>query len=522
MKIVGITIFCLLATAFTPVTHPVNRMDEEEITITLDEAIQIALVNNYMLRKGALNLEMADQQIREAWGSVYPQVSASGSYTRNVVSPNPFAGSDAGSLFDLFGSLEWLSFNEHARTDADAGTEPITFEEFMDQQQQGMDDAGVSPSGGDNPFAVDNQFNAGVTVTQTLYNGSAFAAIKGARQLQEINQDQFQFEQQQVVNQIKSAFYGALLAEEQARVMRSSVDRLERTLEETQASVEAGFLSRYDSMSAEVELVNLETELIAAENRAEIAVRNLGLMLGIPVQTTVHLRGELDIEEKLDPETVSLEEAYHLAMQRRPDLNQAEGYLNLLEVNRNITRSGYLPTLNAVANAGWVGQVPDNRQVVSQGEGDPFSYNTRERGFFDNSYWDPTVSVGLQFQWNLFDGFQRSSRMQQNKIEIKQAEIDHEMLEESVWLEVEQAIRDLETAYQRIMSQQRNIERAETNYENALRRLNEGAGTPLEERQASSLLDQSRLSYLSAVHDYLAAKSRFDRVTGKPVAETNP
>ncbi|MEX0889976.1 MAG: TolC family protein, partial [Balneolaceae bacterium] len=142
--------------------------------------------------------------------------------------------------------------------------------------------------------------------------------------------------------------------------------------------------------------------------------------------------------------------------------------------------------------------------------------------FFDNSYWDPTVSVGLQFQWNLFDGFQRSSRMQQNKIEIRQAEIDHEMLEESVWLEVEQAIRDLETAYQRIMSQQRNIERAETNYENALRRLNEGAGIPLEERQASSLLDQSRLSYLSAVHDYLAAKSRFDRVTGKPVAETNP
>lgn len=488
-----------------------------ELSITLDEAIQIALVNNYMIRKGHLNIEMADQQIREAWSSVYPQISASGSYTRNIVSPNPFAGSDAGGLFELFGALEWLSYNETARTDDDPGTDPITFEEFMNRQQQGMEEAGIDPTMDDNPFAIDNQFNFGVSLTQPLYNGSAFSAIRGARHLRDINQQEFQREQQEVVQQIKGAFYGALLAKEQTTVLKNSVERLERTVDETRASVEAGVLSSYDQMSAEVELVNMETDLIETENRSEMAVKNLALFLGIPVEIDLQLEGELEFTEELDPEMASSDDAYNLALTRRPDLEQAGSFLDLLDVNQRMTRAEYFPVVNAVANAGYVGQVPDSRQITEQRTDNAFEYDARQLGFFDRSYWDPAISVGIQIQWNIFDGFSRSSRVQQNKIDRRQAEIDQEMLKNSVRLEVEQVIADLETAYRRIMSQQRNIEQAETNYEHARRRLSEGVGTSLEERQASSLLDQSRLNYLSAVYDYLTAVSRFEKVTGKPV-----
>jgi hypothetical protein len=51
--------------------------------------------------------------------------------------------------------------------------------------------------------------------------------------------------------------------------------------------------------------------------------------------------------------------------------------------------------------------------------------------------------------------------------------------------------------------------------------LQEGVGTPLEERQASSLLDESRLNYLSAVFDYKTAISRYEKATGKPVIDNN-
>ncbi len=519
--------FCFLLLSFALFSiQPANSQSvveeaatSDEITITLDEAIQIALINNYMIRQGILDVENAEAQIREAWGSVYPQVATSGSYTRNIKTPNPFAGSDAGGLFETLGALEWLAFNEQARTDGDPDTEPIPLDEFFERQQQGYRDAGLTPPGMDdtNPFAVENQFEFGLSVTQTIYNGAAFAAIRGARQVRELNEEQAELDRQVVVDEIKSSFYSALLAREQREVIRASVDRLRETVEETKKSVQAGVLSKYDRISAEVELVNLETNLIEVENQADLAVKNLALQLGIPTQTKVNLRGALVYDDSMLPEFLDADIAYERALQQRPDLRQSEGMIDLLNVEGDIARSSYLPTVNAFANAAYIGQVPSNRVRVFPVEGEEFTYDSESRRFFDDSYWNPAVAVGLSFSWNIFTGFQTRMRVEQNKIAVRQAEINQEFQKNAIYLEIEQAVRNLETALKRIESQERNIEQAELNYEFALKRLTEGAGTPLQERQASSLLDQSRVNYLSAVYDYLIALSRYEKALGNPI-----
>jgi len=496
-----------------------EAVTQQEITITIDEAIQIALINNYMIRRGLLDVENAEAQIREAWGTVYPQVASSGSYTRNIKTPNPFAGSDAGGLFETLGAIEWLAYNEAARTDGDPNTQPIPIDEFFERQEQGYRDAGLTPPGMDdtNPFAVENQFNFGLSVSQTIYNGAAFAAIRGARQVRELNEDQSELDRQIVVDEIKSSFYSALLAKEQRDVLRASVDRLSETVEETRKSVQAGVLSKYDRISAEVELVNLETNLIEVENQAELAVKNLALQLGIPTQTKVNLRGSLTFDETTLPDHLNADLAYEMALQQRPDLSQAEGMIELLNIQGDITRSSFLPTVNAFANAAYIGQVPSNRRVVRPVEGEDFTFTSESREFFDSSYWNPAVAVGLQFNWSIFTGFQNRMRVEQNKIAVRQAEIDREYQKNAIYLEIEQAVRNLETALKRIHSQERNIEQAELNYEFALKRLTEGAGTPLQERQASSLLDQSRINYLSAVYDYLVALSQYEKAIGNPI-----
>jgi len=492
---------------------------EEQITITVDEAIQIALVNNHMLRRGLLDIEFADSQIREAWGSVYPQINTSGEYTRNIITPNPFAGSDAGGLFETFGAIEWLAFNEGARTDGDPTTQPIPFDEFLERQREGFREAGLPPPGTDdtNPFAVENQFNFGISVSQTIYNGAAFAAIRGARQLRELNEDGFERERQEVADAIRGAFYGALLAAEQTEVLRSSVERLRITAQDAARSVEAGVASKFNRVSAEVELVNLETELIEAVNRAEMALKNLALQLGISPRTSITLRGSLEIDQ-LDPEEyLDAESAHEIALQQRPDLRQTRGLRELQEVEKSIAQSQYFPTVNAFANAAYIGSVPSNRTAISPIEGEDFTFSSIERGFFDNSYWEPAVAVGLRLNWSIFDGFQRRARVQQNNISIRQTEIDMEFQKNAIYLEITETINNLETAMERIRSQERNLEQAELNYEFSVTRLREGAGTALEERQASSLLDQSQLNYLAAVYDYLIAQSRYRMALGQPI-----
>jgi len=491
----------------------------EEITITIDEAIQIALVNNYMIRKGILNVENAEAQIREAWGSVYPQINASGSYTRNLQTPNPFAGSDAGGIFQSLGAVDWLAFNESARTDGDPSTNPIPIDEYFDRQEEGYRNAGIPIPGmdGSNPFAVENQFQFGLSLNQTLYSGAAFAAIRGAQQIRDLNEDQSELERQTVVSQIKQSFYTALLAQEQLDLLKSSVERLSLTVEETKKSVEAGVLSRYDRISAEVELINLETSLIEVENQAELAIKNLALQLGIPTKTVVNLRGSLQYSDALLPETYDMDVAYEVAIQQRPDLSQLKGLISLTEVEGEIARSAYLPTVSAFANAAYIGQVPSNRLNIMRVEGEDFAFTSESRNFFDSSYWNPAVAVGLRFNWSIFNGFQTKMRVEQNKIAVRQAEIDLEFQKNAIYLQIEQSVRNLETALRRIHSQERNIEQAELNYEYSRRRLAEGIGTPLQERQASSLLDQSSVNYLTAVYDYLIALSEYEKAIGKPI-----
>ncbi|MEM1268648.1 MAG: TolC family protein [Bacteroidota bacterium] len=491
------------------------------VSLSLGDAVAIALDQNYALRNAELDVRVAGTQIREAYSSAYPSLDASSSYTRNVVQANPFAGSDAGGLFGALGAIDWLAFNEGARTDNDPGTDPITLGEFRDRQAQGREEAGIVLEESANPFGVDNQFLSSLTLSQTLYDGSLFAAIKGARTLRSISEEGLARQAQLVITDVRQAFYNALLAQEQARVLASSVERTSVTVGEAARRVAQGTRPKFERLNAEVELANLETQLVSAENAAGLAVDNLKLLIGLPIQQTVTLRGSLDNLYDDQPliQTVSIDDAVSRAFAQRADLRQAREQIDLQRVQRQITAGNRLPSLSAFANLSYAGNVPDNRTTTSSDPSEPFTFSQNTRGFFDDSYWDPSLAVGLRLQWNVFDGFRTKAQLQRNQIEIDRAELQLEQLTQSVALEVEAAMRNVVAAQERIRSQQRTLDNAELNYTFARTRLREGVSNPFEERQASDLLDQSRLGYIQALFDYLNATAQFDAAVGLTVED---
>ncbi|MFO8029331.1 MAG: TolC family protein [Cyclonatronaceae bacterium] len=518
-KWILVTLSLFLVVAAGPVAvHGQNRMDADTLKLTLDDAVQMALENNFGLREVILDRETASQQVREAWGRVYPQVNATGNFSRNIVTANPFAGSGAEELFADFGAIGWLRYNEEARLE---GREQLTFEEYNERQMQGYEEAGITPpSMQDDPFSVDNQFALSLSVTQTLFNGSAFAAIQGSEQFQKLSEDALHRERQVVIDEVRRAYFSALLASQQVGVIRSSVERLRKTAEDVSRTVEQGLASRYERLSAEVELVNLETELIEAENQAELAKKNISLVLNLDPVRPIELAGDLTMAAMQPVGDLSLDEAVSLAREFRPDLQQAEGMIEINRINERIQRSSYRPVVNAFANLDYIGRVPDNRTVIGRDPAEPdnpFRFTSEDRGFFHNSYWNPNISVGINVSWSIFSGFQNRARMEQSRIETRKSELRYEYLNHAIRVEVDQAMRNLRTAERRVQSQQRNIEQAQVNYEFARTRLLEGVGANLEERQASMLLDQSRLAYLAAVHDYLLAVSRFELVLGTSI-----
>lgn len=489
---------------------------EAPVVLTLSEALQVALARNYTVRSARLDVANAAAQVKEGWGQLMPQADLSSGYTRNLKTSNPFAGSEAGGFFSTLGFIDWLAYNEQARTDGDPGTNPIPLESFLERQQAGLEAAGGSFGGSDNPFGVPNQFRTSLTVSQPLFDARAFYGARGAdRYLVPFFERALDRQEQLLVDDVQRSFYAALLAQEQAQVVAQSVDRTRETLDETARRVAQGVAPKYQRLSTEVALANLETQLVQTQNAAVTAADNLKLVLGLPVEQPVRLRGDLDV----DPDgfmTVAEEAALATALAQRPDLERADLNVALQKVQLAATRAEYFPRVNATATASYLGSVPDDRTSFIADPSDPFSYQERTTDFFDTSYWDWDVNVGVSLTWNLFNGFQTRQRAQQNKIAVEQASIEQERLQQAVQLEVEAALRDLRAARQRIVAQRQNLATAELNYEFAEARLREGVATPLEERDASEQLDQSRLNYLQAMHDYLVARSALATALGTP------
>ncbi|MDX1429857.1 MAG: TolC family protein, partial [Rhodothermales bacterium] len=462
-----------------------------------------------------LDIEEASSLVKEGWGQVFPQVSLNSGYTRNIKTANPFAGSDAGGFFQSLGFIDWLAFNERARTDSDPGTNPISVEEFFIRQSQGLQEAGIRPADSDNPFGIPNQFRAGVSVTQKVFDIRTFWGVAGAQKyLRAAREAGANREEQLTIDQVRRQYYQALLAGASKRVVAQSVDRTRATANEAALRVARGVAPKFQRLSAEVELANLETQLISASSDADAALDQLKFTLGIPVSQPIVLTTNLEPEDDAVLHTVGFDQALESALRNRPDVIQSNLSLELEDIQWKVARAEYFPTLDAIADFGYIGNVPDDRTITVTNPSDPFSFSSATRDFFSDSYWDFTASVGLSLSWTVFDGFQRKQRVQQRVISTQRAELQREQLINAVRLEVEQAMRDVRTARLRIASQEKNVERAELNYEYASARLREGVASPLDEREASELLDQSRLGYLQAVFDYNSALSRLELATG--------
>lgn len=498
-----------------PAEAPSIDAGDAPVPLRLIDAVEIALVRSYRLRQAKLDLEEAKKETKASYSSVWPRLDASAGYTRNIVVPNPFAGSGAGDVFGGLGAIGWLEHNERARTDPASGRSVVSFDEYSSMNEAGLLAAGYDPdSASSNPFFVPNNFNLGLSLSQLLYDGAAFSGIEAAEKYVDTVDAAVKVESLQVVSDTARAFYGALLAREQTKILTKSVERTRATVEETKQRVARGVQPKFAQLSAEVELANLETQLLRAENQAEAAIDGLKATLGLPPARQVELRGDLTLTEEAAP-LPGLEVALEQAMANRPDVQQARLGVQLLELQEDVTFAQFMPVLKAVANLGLQGSVPDNRTNYV-GTGQPFTYQEQNNAFFSSNYWFGSFNVGLSMTWNIFNGFKTAATLEQNEVATNRARLQLQQLEDNVRIQVEQARRDLSTAQEQIATQARNIERAELNYRHAELRVKEGVSTQLELREASTQLDQSQFAHRQAVHDYLVARTSYDVALGTP------
>jgi outer membrane protein TolC len=446
-------------------------------TLSIEQAIEIAIANNNDIKRAWFSVEDADEQVRIAWSEVLPEVTTSATYTRNVQLPVTFFPAE------FFGGQQ-------------GDLVPVT-------------------------FGTDNDWTGGVSVSQNLFRGEAIIGISSSTLFKAAQQENLRATTQQVVTETRKAYHRVLIAEEQQRLQLASINRLEENLEDNRGRLRAGLVEEYDVLRLEVQLANQRPELRETELAIDQAYRNLKIVTGIPLELNITISGELgsfDIhsEQATDSSNESLKKIdrmNQLSLTKERDIidlmSELRGDLRILQKqdelkDREITaiKSRFLPTISTTYNLRWTAAQEDPIE--------PFKDAVRFQ------------TIGLNVSLPIFQGFKRSAEVNRAKIEKKDINQQQMFTKRVALNEYETSVENLNRLFDTADARKQAISQANRGYEIALKRFENGMGSQLEVTEAELQVREAELNYARLVFDYLNAKADYDQVIGLvPMVSTN-
>ena len=250
------------------------RAAEQPATLTLEQAVNLALQNNYAIRQARAQYEEVTGEVMTVSAAALPSLTLDAGYTQV----------DEGLL----------------RT----------------------------PEGGQ--VGEPENWSTGITASQVIYAGGGIrAAIRASKSGQQAAIAAFEASVQDALFQVYSQFYTVLLAREQVIVQEQSVNLLEEELANARSRVRAGSGSPFEQLRAEVALANGQPPLIRARNAYRLAAVELLRIIGLPAGewTGDSVVGELSFSGG----EFDLGSLMSSALENRPEIRELEFQLDAAE-----------------------------------------------------------------------------------------------------------------------------------------------------------------------------------------------
>ena len=358
-------------------------------------------------------------------------------------------------------------------------------------------DSGLSETFGGLFNPNTENWNIALNVRQALFKGGGVSA---ALKAQDLVEEAVLYDLKATINlavlDVTTKFYHVLLARENIGVQEQNIELLESQLLDAKNRFEAGAVSRFEVLRAEVERANARPDLIRARNGFRIAIEELRQAMGImgspeDVNEVPKFIGDLDFL----PIDLGLVQALDMAKKNRPELQQLKLIVEAREQGIIIERAARLPDVELV------GSYQYNKSIVSN------SFNDALKGW----------SIGIQSSWAIFDGKSAEGRILQAKSLLEQARLDLGQTTLGIDVEVRRALHDLQEADELARASEKVIDQAEESLRLANELYSAGRGTQLDVLQSQVALTESRLNQLQAYHSYKIAEATLSKALGNAI-----
>jgi outer membrane protein len=401
---------------------------------TLKECVDYALKNNITIKQNQLNVQLAEKDVELAKGNFLPDLNGSSSSSFNFGSS--IAQNGARISADNFRS----GFNLNSNT--------------------------------------------------TIFNGFRnLNTYKQANLGVESSKLDLEVIQNDISLQVVNTYLNVLFAKENLAASEVQAEISKKQIDRAQAQFDAGAIPKGDLLNVQSTAVSDAQNVIAQQNNLDLALLSLSQLLQVSSADFDVVKIEVD-----SPSAALLYDSadvvYNKALTNRPEIERAQLGIENSDLNIEISKGAYLPTLSFGASAG-------------------SSYQNFFNEIFSNDYFFKQIkdnmgySLGLSLNVPLFNRFQTKNRVAKSIINREQSEIALENEKLRLQQTIEQAFLDSKAAAKTFEAAQISLDAQKEAFKNAQASYDYGAMTQFDFDQVRNRLVNAEATLIRAKYDYV-------------------
>lgn len=464
----------LIFVFFTLVIYNLPAVAQKDTAIhshyfSLQQCVDYGIKHNQQVKQSILDYKIQEQENRNITAAALPQINGTigSTYFPNVTVqsfPN-FIGAA------VYGVLE-------AEGVKDANGDPIVAPK----------DFGYINAAFGTKWAA----NAGVSLTQLLFDGQVFVGLKARQTTLDFKNKAIDVTEENIKVNIYKVYYQLVVSKTQLEQFDANISRLQKLLHDTKALYENGFAEKLDIDKVTVQLTNLQTEKASALNQINNGYLGLKVLIGMPIQDT------LVLTDKITEDEIKLG-LLNDGIYQYGDRNDFQYLMLARKLNQyNIDRYKLtkLPTLALTGNYSKMAQ-------------------RNEFSFFEKGDWFTSSFIGLNISIPIFSGFAKNANIKKAQLELQKTELQIEQLKLNIDKEVVTATNNFRNAVSILDYQKQNMSLAQSVYNQSKKKYEVGTGSNLEITNAQSDLRVAESNYIQAMYNAIVSKIDYLKAIGK-------
>ncbi len=336
-------------------------------------------------------------------------------------------------------------------------------------------------------------YNAGARVNYTLFDG--FGNRYFYKKLQQSDKRQEIIFLQQIENTmlgVVNGYYSVCSAQQNLKLARESMqiskDRYQKALDRRSY----GQANKLDVLNAEVDMNSDSTRTLNTEQAYVTAIKNLNVVLGVPVRSNYSVDENIEFNNNLTEEQV-----IEAAMVHNNILLSQKQQEEITELDLKIAQSKKYPNLSAY------GQYAYNKTEYDK---DHTTYNQNSG-----------LSSGVSLRFNVFNGHQQRTNEKNARINILSEQERTRQIKSELERDASNAHTDYIYKKQIVELQERSMIRAELNFEQTKEMFKLGSVTSIEFRTAQQNMLNAANNYNDARFNAKVSEYNLLRITGELV-----